>query len=31
MNWIKNIFRKKKQYNFEPLQSVMNEWIRNKK
>ncbi len=28
MNWIKNIFNKKKQYDFEPLEAVMREWIK---
>ena len=28
MNWIKNIFGKNKQYNFEPLEAVMREWAK---
>ena len=28
MNWIKNIFGKKKQYNFQPLEAVMREWAK---
>jgi hypothetical protein len=28
MNWIKNIFSKKKQYNFQPLEAVMREWAK---
>jgi len=28
MNWIKNIFGKKKQYNFAPLEQVMREWAK---
>jgi hypothetical protein len=28
MNWIKNIFSKKKQYDFAPLEQVMREWAK---
>jgi hypothetical protein len=28
MNWIKNIFGKKKQYDFAPLEQVMREWAK---
>lgn len=28
MNWIKNLFCKKKHYDFAPLEKVIHDWIK---
>jgi len=28
MNWFINLFRKKKQYDFAPLEKVIHDWIK---
>lgn len=28
MNWFKNLFGKKKQYDFAPLEKVVRDWIK---
>lgn len=28
MNWFKNLFRKKKHYDFAPLEKVVYNWIK---